>query len=91
MCSSWGAPPPPGDLAQTPVPNPSSTPYAAWPNGPSDPVDCFPIGVTAVNAQIQSLATVPNQPSLTGRVDVASSSFASPVCTMVKEHGDALY
>jgi len=47
--SAAGAPPPPEDLAPTPIPNQSPTPYAAWTNGFSNQTDYFPIGVWLQN------------------------------------------
>jgi len=49
------------------------------------------VAVTAINAQIQGLATVLNQPSIIGKVDVVSSNSATPVRTMVKEEGGSMY
>ena len=47
--------------------------------------------VTAINAQITSLAPVLNSQSIPGTVDVASSQPDTPIRTMVKRHDDSQY
>lgn len=47
--------------------------------------------VTAINKQIQNLASVLNSPTITDAVTVTSSNEKTPIATMVKRYGGATY
>lgn len=49
------------------------------------------LAVTAINAQIQSLASVLAQPSITSNVEVVSAIINTPVRAMIKQHDGAMY